>query len=585
MTNAASQVSPEVVSVQTLPAVTPRRKPSPAGLARLLFSFRREVLWVAVFSFFANLLMLTPTLYMLQVYDRVLVSGSELTLLALTILTILFFGVMAFAEWVRSRLLVRASARLDEALSRRVFHASFEARLNATSSRSPLQPLTDLVTVRQYLTGNGAFAFFDLPWTLIYLAVLFVMHRWLGWAAVCFAIILGALALIGHRLTSKAQKKASDAVVDTLAFLYAKSRNAETVEALGMLGNLRRMWLHLHLRGLAEAADASERASRLQAMTKFVQYAQQSLILSVGALLVLKGEIGVGAMIASNALLANTLRPIGTLVATWRQFVDARQAYGRLDAVLSAHPERMPLRTVDSIEGRVSVQSLKADAPGRAQPILQDLTADFSPGEVVAIVGPSGAGKSTLARCLVGIWPDAKGQILIDGHPIDEWSREGLGPQIGYLPQDIEMLDGTIAENISRFGAVDSERVIDAAKRTGLHEMILRLPKGYDTAMGEAGAMLSGGQRQRVALARALYGDPRLVVLDEPNASLDDAGEAALIKAVRDLKSRGCTVFLIVHQPHMLAIADRALVLDQGRIRHLGPIVVQTKPATLEAKS
>lgn len=578
-----------------IPAIEPVAKALNSGaqpavarhseLFRVLWRFRTEVFWVAVFSFFANLLMLTPTVYMLQLYDRVLVSGSDLTLLALTVITVMFFLVMGFAEWLRSRLLVRASARFDEALSRRVLNASFEARLAGASTRSPLQAMSDLVTVRQYLTGNGVFAFFDLPWTLIYLTVLFVMHRWLGWAAVGFGLILATLALIGHLLTFKAQKRASESVVDTNAFLYAKSRNAETVEALGMLGNLRRLWLQLHRRQLADATHAFERASRLQALTKFVQYSQQSLILAVGALLALKGEIGVGAMIASNALLANALRPITTLVSTWRQFIDARQAYGRLDAALTDFPERRSMRAADTIQGQVTLRNLVATAPGRKTPILQGLSADFQAGEVIAIVGPSGAGKSTLARCIVGVWPGVVGQVLIDGFPIEGWSREGIGPQIGYLPQDIEMLDGTIAENIARFGRVDSARVIEAATRTGLHEMILRFPKGYDTPMGEAGGMLSGGQRQRIGLARALYGDPRLVVLDEPNASLDDLGEAALVKAVRDIKARGTTVFMIVHQPHMLATADKALVLEQGCIKHLGPIVAQTRPATLEARS
>lgn len=566
----------------------PSAKPAKSrrgDLAEVMWTFRREIAWVAVFSFFANLLMLTPTVYMLQVYDRVMISGSELTLLALTAITVAFYLIMAFAEWIRSRLLVRASASFDEALSRRVFNASFEARLLGSSARSPLQPMSDLVTVRQYLTGNGAFAFFDLPWTLIYLSVLFLMHKWLGWAAVGFGLVLGALAWGGNKLTSQAQRRAGESAVDTSAFLYAKSRNAETVEALGMLGNLRLLWLQLHQRQLSHASRAFERASLLQALTKFVQYTQQSLILVAGALLVLKGEIGVGAMIASNALLANTLRPISTLVSTWRQFLEARQAWTRLDGALRENPDRQPLRHVETIRAQISLKDLTASAPGREVPILQNLSAEFLPGEVIAVVGPSGAGKSTLARCLVGIWPGVKGEVLVDGHPIGEFSREELGPQIGYLPQDIEMLDGTIAENIARFGRVDSPRVIEAATRTGLHEMILRLPNGYDTPMGEAGSRLSGGQRQRVGLARALYGDPRLVVLDEPNASLDDLGEAALINAVRDLKSRGVTVFMIVHQPHLLAVADRALVLEQGRIKHLGPIVVQTRPASVKVNS
>ncbi len=292
-------------------------------------------------------------------------------------------------------------------------------------------------------------------------------------------------------------------------------------------------------------------------------------------------------MIASNALIANALRPIGTLVQTWRQFLDARQSYARLETLLHENPERPDGRLPDDDRG--ADHAGRAWWPrrrGREQPILRGLDAQFQAGEVIGIVGPSGAGKSTLARCLVGIWPDTQGQVLLDGHPIGDWQREALGPHLGYLPQDIELMDGTIAENIARFGKVDSEQVIEAARRTGLHDMILRLPKGYDTPMGEAGSLLSGGQRQRVGLARALYGDPALVVLDEPNASLDDVGEAALIQALRDLKARGKTVFMIVHQPHLLATADRVLVLEQGQVTRIAPVVVKHAAApTLDSAS
>lgn len=554
-------------------------------LARVLATFRREAVWVGVFSFFSNLLILTPTLYMLQVFDRVMVSGSDLTLIALTLIALLFFLVMGFAEWVRSRLLVRISARLDERLSSRVFNASFHARLAAGATRNPTQALNDLTQLRQFITGNGAFAFFDLPWTLIYIGVLFLMHPWLGWAAIVFSAMLGVLAVFGHRLTASLHEQAADRVLDTNALLHAKLRNAETVQALGMRPNLQRLWLQSHERQLAATGTAFERAHRIQALMKFVQYTQQSLILALGALLALKGHIGVGAMIASNSLLANALRPVTTLVATWKQFLEARQCYRRISALLDGNPDRPDSNTSAAVQGQVTLRGLVATAPGRETPILQGLDAEFKPAEVVAILGPSGAGKSTLARCLVGIWPGVKDQVLIDGLPVESWSREALGPQIGYLPQDIELLDGTIAENIARFGAVDSNQVIEAATRTGLHEMILRFPKGYDTPMGEAGGLLSGGQRQRIGLARAVYGNPRLVVLDEPNASLDDAGEAALVAAIRDLKARGTTVFMIVHQHHLLAVADRAMVLDRGRISQLGPVVIQAKPQQVEARA
>lgn len=554
-------------------------------LGRLLWTFRREAVWVAVFSFFANLLMLTPTLYMLQVFDRVMSSGNELTLLALTVITVFFFCVMGFAEWVRSRLQVRVSARLDESLSRRVFNASFEARLNNQTGQMPLQALSDLAQVRQYLTGNGAYAFFDLPWTLIYVAVLFLMHPWLGWSAVVFGVVATLVAVIGHRHTSVLHEKALNDATTTTNFLYGKLRNGETIEAMGMLGNLRRQWQRLHVAQLDSQSQAFERAQRLTALTKFIQYTTQSLTLAIGAVLVILGHIGAGAMIASNSLISNALRPITTLVSTWKQFVEARRAYLRLEKLLEDTPERVAQHAADDVKGQVSLRALTATAHGRPKPILDGLTAEFNAGEVIAILGPSGAGKSTLARCLVGIWPGVQQQVFIDGHAVEDWSREALGPHVGYLPQDIEMLDGTIAENIARFGRLDSAQVVEAATRTGLHEMILRMPKGYDTPMGEAGSQLSGGQRQRIGLARAVYGNPRLVVLDEPNASLDDVGEAALVKTVRELKARGTTVFMIVHQPHLLVSADRAVLMEQGRISKIGPIQVQVQTPHIEKQA
>lgn len=550
-----------------------------SALGRCLWTFRREFAWVCVFSFFANVLMLTPTLYMLQVYDRVMLSGSELTLAALTGMMMLFFMVMGFAEWVRSRLLVRAGAGFDEALNTKVFNATFEAQLNG-NNRSPMQPLTDLTQLRQFFTGNGVFALVDLPWTGVYLAVLFLMHPWLGWASVAFSVLLLVLALVSHWLTSRRMRRAQDQGIETSNYLQSKLRNSETVEALGMLGNLRRQWADLHHKQLMTQADAQEMARRIQSFTKFIQYLQQSLILALGALLAIDGKISAGAMIACNALMGNALRPIGTIVQTWKQFVDARQAYSRLEGVLISNPERTATHEGEQVHGQISLRQLVATAPGREQPILKGLDADFKAGEVIAILGPSGAGKSTLARCLLGIWPMTQGQVLLDGHSIKLWSREALGPELGYLPQDIELFEGSIAENIARFMPVPAEMVIEAATRTGIHDMILRLPRGYDTPMGEAGGFLSGGQRQRIGLARAILGDPALVVLDEPNANLDDVGEAALIRTVRELKGRGKTVFMIVHQQHMLAAADRVLILENGQITKLLP--VEARPASTQ---
>lgn len=548
-------------------------------LARFLLRFRREAAWVAVFSFFANVLMLTPTLYMLQLFDRVLLSGNRLTLLGLTLIAVGFFLVMGFAEWIRSRLLVRAGARFDEALSQRVFGAGFGQSFRE-GGRNPTQHLTDLTTLRQFLSGSGPFAFFDLPWALIYIGVLYLMHPWLGHAAVLFSIVMLAVALAGNHLVSRRQVPTLAASLETSSFVNAKLRNAETVEALGMVPNLKRLWLDLHAREQTQHAASADLTARIQALTKFLQHAQQSVMLALGAVLVIEGHIGAGAMIASNALAGNALRPIGQLVGAWKQFVDARQAFGRLDNLLAEHPAAQTVDVSGPLQGSVELQGLTATAAGRERPILEELTARIEPGEVIAIVGPSGAGKSTLARCLVGVWPDVQGQVLLDGHASDTRDREQLGAQIGYLPQDIELLDGTIAENIARFGKLDSQRVIAAATLAGIHEMVLRFPKGYDTPMGEAGNLLSGGQRQRIGLARALYGEPRLLVLDEPNASLDEAGEASLMRTVQELKAKGCTVFMIVHQRQFLQLADRVMVLNAGRIQSLGPLPPPSTPSS-----
>ncbi|HEY5632741.1 MAG TPA: type I secretion system permease/ATPase, partial [Burkholderiaceae bacterium] len=537
-------------------------------LGRALWTFRREFAWVGVFSLFVNLLMLSPALYLMQVFDRVLLSGNEFTLIALTSVIVVFFLAMAFAEWLRTRLLIRAGLRFDEFLNERVFNANFEANLNR-AGHNPVRSFTDLTNLRQFLTGNGVFAFFDTPWTPIYIVVLFLMHPLLGGVSLASLLILCLLAWGGHLVTAPRHELATEGVVNSSTFLASKLRNAETVQAMGMLGNLRRQWGAVYEDQLDCQTRAHRTSHRVQAVTKFVQYSQQSIILAAAAWLVIRGELTIGAMIAANMLMNNAMRPIGTLVVTWKQFVDARRGYVNLEALLREHPERTAGRSADQLKGQITLEGLVATAPKREQPILRGLDAVFRPGEVVAIVGPSGAGKSTLARCLIGIWPQTEGAVLLDGHPIEEWSREELGPRIGYLPQDIELFDGTLAQNIARFGEVDSAKVIEAAQRTGIHDMILRLPMGYDTPMGVAGRLLSGGQRQRVGLARAVYGDPQVVVLDEPNANLDDVGIAALANTIGFLKSRGTTVFMVVHAQNLLAVADRVLVLNDGAITQL----------------
>lgn len=539
-------------------------------LTRALWVFRREFLVVGVFSMVANVLMLSPTLYMLQVYDRVMSSRSEMTLLAMSLITLFLFCMMAFAEWMRSRVLVRSGVRLDALLGTRVFNASFEANL-APSGVSPARAFGDLIQIRQFLTGNGILAFFDTPWTPVYMAVLFILHPMLGFLSLFFAAVQGALAWFGHRTTVAPAEEASKAGSEATSYLQGKLRNAEVLEPMGMVHNLRPHWAKRHAHAQQLQGRSQALTHRIMAWSKFIRYAQQSLALGAGALLVIDGQLSPGGMIAANVLMSRALAPIDMLVGAWRGFISARGAFGRLEALLGAHPERDPALSRVAPQGALTLRDVVAVAPGRAEPILKGVNVAVSPGTVTVVLGPSGSGKSTLARCMVGIWPGISGEVLLDGLPIGGWDRNELGPYLGYLPQDIELFEGSIAENIARFGEVSPEKVIAAARSAGLHEMILRFPKGYDTPIGEAGNLLSGGQRQRIGLARAVYGDPVLVVLDEPNANLDDVGEAALVRTVQELKAKGRTVFLITHRPGIVAVADRLLILRKGMVQADGP--------------
>lgn len=518
----------------------------------------------------ANVLLLAPTLYMLQVYDRVLVSRSELTLLALSLITLFLFLVGSFSEWMRSRVLVRTGMKLDEALSTRIFHASFESNLKKFGTGTS-KAFGDLVQLRQFLTGNGIFALFDAPWALVYLVVVFFLHPILGFLALIFAALQAALAWFGHRRAVVPAQKAQNAASDETQDLQLKLLQVETLEPMGMVHTMGNEWQAKHHGVMAQQAESQSLNHKMTAWSKFLRYSQQSLALGAGALLVIDGQLSPGAMIAANVLMTRTLTPIDMLVGTWRSFVMAQASFKRLEALLESHPEdeRNVSRTPPT--GVIEINNLFARAEGRVEPILKNVNFRAQPGSVTVVLGPSGSGKSTLVRCMIGVWPNFSGEVLLDARPITGWDRNDLGRYLGYLPQDIELFEGSIAENISRFTEINSEKVIEAAQSAGLHEMILRFSKGYDTSIGEAGGLLSGGQRQRIGLARAIYGNPKLIVLDEPNANLDDVGEAALIKAVQILKSQGSTVVLVTHRPSILAVADRVVVLKNGSIQADGP--------------
>lgn len=556
-------------------------------LSAALWVFRREFMIVGALSFLTNLLMLAPTLYMLQVYDRVLISQNELTLLAVSLITLFLFAVMAGSEWLRSKVLVRTSIQFDEHLSTRVFNASFQAYLSQ-SSMPPARAFADLNQVRQFLTGSGIFALFDAPWAPIYIAVTFALHPWLGMLSLLFAVVQAALAWFGHRYTVAPSNEAALASGETTSYLQSKLRNAEVLESMGMIGNLQKRWDQQHRSWLQKHTSAQSLIHRVTAWSKFIRYSQQSLALGAGALLVIDGQLSPGAMIAANVLMSRALAPIDQLVNTWRGFSATRLAFDRLEKLLIDHPEfNAALGRVAPL-GAITLRSIVASAQGRTIPILDNISFAVNAGTVVVVLGPSGSGKSTLARVMVGIWPTVSGDVLLDEMPMKNWNRAELGPHLGYLPQDVELFEGTIAENIARLGEVDSVKVIEAARATGMHDNILRFPKGYDTPIGEAGNLLSGGQRQRIGLARAIYGEPALIVLDEPNANLDDAGEIALLRAVRELKAKGKTVFLITHRPGVIAVADRLMVVRDGQIVADGPrdkILASLRPAPSAPRS
>ncbi|RYZ13020.1 MAG: type I secretion system permease/ATPase [Comamonadaceae bacterium] len=561
-------------------AVLPAGRPGPQSLLRdWIRRFRREIAVVALFSFVTNLLMLAPTLYMLQVYDRVLVSRSTLTLLAVSLITLFLLAIVAFSEWSRSRVLVRLGVRLNELMAERVFRASFAA---AQAGRTAGKPLYDLNELRQFLTGTGILAFFDTPWTPIYIGVLFLLHPALGCLAIFFAILQGCVAMYSHRKGVAPQQAVGQSQAAAMNFVAAKVRNAESITALGMVGNLGRRWMGYHQAAMQKAREAQNTQMRMTGFSKWLRYSQQSLGLGMGALLVIDGQLSAGAMIAANVLMSRSLAPIDQLSGSWRAYLSARGTYQRLTALLAEH-DQAPDATghTESPRGEIRMDDVQVAATPGGTTILHGVSMRLPAGKVTLLTGPSGSGKSTLARALLGVWPVAAGTVHWGDRLLTDWSAEGRGPCVGYLPQDVELFAGNIAENICRLTEVDSEKVVEAARTADLHEVVLRLPKGYDTPIGEAGALLSAGQRQRLGLARAVYGKPSLVVLDEPNANLDDAGEAALMRCILRLKNAGVAILVISHRSGVKAAADQIVTLVNGRIES----IVQTPQASPAAQA
>ncbi|OEZ53144.1 type I secretion system permease/ATPase [Duganella sp. HH105] len=539
-------------------------------IQQVLLGFRRTFYTIGAFSAITNLLMLAPSLYMLQVYDRVLASRNEITLLMLTLMILGAYLAMTALELVRSFVLVRVGAKFDMELNKRVYTAAFEQNLRRSGGNAG-QALQDLTNVRQFLTGNALFAFFDAPWFPVYLIVIFVFEPSLGVFSLVGTVLLVALAYVNEVVSRKPLAEANTMAIAAGTLATNNLRNAEVIESMGMLPNLMNRWFKLHTRFLHLQAEASEKAGTVGAITKFVQVSIQSLILGFGALLVIDGKITSGMMIAASILVGRALAPVQQVIGVWKTFSSTRSAYERLTTLLETNPARNAGMELPKPQGQLFVEGVSASPPGSTVPLLKGVNFAINPGEVLGVIGPSGSGKSTLARLLVGVWPAMMGKVRLDGADIFQWNKAELGPHVGYLPQDIELFGGTVAENIARFGELDSEKVVLAAKRAGVHEMILHLPKGYDTLLGDGGAGLSGGQRQRLGLARAMYGDPSLIVLDEPNSNLDDVGEQALVQAINDLRQRGKTIVLITHRTSIISITTKLLLLREGVAEMFGP--------------
>lgn len=547
---------------------------------RPLALFQRHFLKICFFSCFINLAMLAVPLYMLQVYDRVLTSGSVDTLIMLTVLCVGLLFAMALMMMARSWLLSRAGEALDRTSNSPLFRMAFRARDDGFD-QPPSERLRDLSVVRTFMTGPGLVAFFDIPWTPLFLTILFFIHPLFGLIAAGGAAVIGGLALLNELTTRKRFGQAGQAAQSSHALIESFARHADTIQAMGMLGNIERLWQTSHDAAVAHQGRASDRAVVFTSLAKFVRMGLQVAVLGTGAWLAIQQIVTPGAMIAASIIMGRALAPIEAAIANWKGCIQARGAYRRLKQSLRA-AERLfdePRTKLPAPEGRLAVEDLTARIDGREDPVLRNVSFSLEPGEVLGVLGPSGAGKSTLARLLVGLDRPTSGQVTLDNAEIADWPREEVGQFLGYMPQEVGLLSGNVAENISRFELVDtsndleelSDAIVEAAKFVDAHELILGLPDGYESEIGENGSMISGGQRQRIALARAVYGDARFVVLDEPNANLDGEGCAALADAIEKLKQRGTTVVVISHTASIVSVLDKLLILQDGKVVSFGP--------------
>ncbi|MBZ9850414.1 type I secretion system permease/ATPase [Mesorhizobium sp. CA14] len=532
-----------------------------------LLACRHYFLVAAAFSLAINLLYLASPLYMLQIYDRVVTSGSETTLLMLTIVLLAAFLALAGLDLVRARILTRASARLDRLLSAKVVANSLEASLPGSSQS---QPIRDFDTFRQVITGSGIHALLDLPWSPIYIAIIFLLHPWLGFFALGSSLLLIAMAVGNEYLVRGPLKQANDLATANYAFTEMSLRNAEVVRAMGMLDGLIRRWERDRNLALRRQADASDRAALMSGLIRFLRLTMQSLILGLGAYLVIERQTSAGSIFAASLLLGRGLQPVEQIVGVWRSLVLARGALARVRKLVDSDARSDRSFNLPRPTGKISVEQVSYAIPSLQKVLLRDISFRLEAGEALGIIGPSGAGKSTLARHLAGVMQPSRGTVRLDGADMIQWGRDALGDHIGYLPQDIELFSDTVAANIGRFKTNVDQEVVEAARLAGVHDMIIRLPQGYETQIGEGGAVLSGGYRQRIALARAVFGMPKLIILDEPSSNLDADGDRALSECAIELKRRGSTVIIVSHRPSTIANVDKILLLREGAVEAFG---------------
>jgi ATP-binding cassette subfamily C exporter for protease/lipase len=544
----------------------------PSELALAFEPLKPVLMRAAGFSMIISLLALSPTVYMLEVYERVVNARSGMTLAMLTVVVVLCYAVMEILEKVRGAMMRAAGVQLDEKLSERVYNAMFQGFLKRHVSGGT-QVLNDLKLVREFLFNPALLAVLEAPVALVALALIFAIHPLLGWSAVLGALAQMGVAYMNERATRKPLNEANRSAAAAQQFAEASLRNAHVMESMGMLDAVQARWQKRQDQFLAHQAQASEGAGLWTAMSKLIQQLMGSVLLGLGAWLFLGNALNGGdsMIIIGSVLGGRVLAPLGQVVAQWNAVVNVRAAWARLEALLAQIPEKPEAMSLPAPKGFLTVEALMAGAPGQQVPIVRGVQFGIQPGEVLAVIGPSASGKTTLARLLVGLWPAMSGKVRLDGADVHAWDKAELGPYLGYLPQGVELLDGTLAENIARFGDVDMVQVEAAARLVGMHELIMSMPQGYNSPIGRDGTMLSGGQRQRVGLARALYGKPVFVVLDEPNSSLDEVGDAALAKAIATLKQMGTTFVVMTHRSSILGVADKILLMREGAQQAFGP--------------